>query len=576
MTIRFLLFFIFLSGSSFVYGVERGDNRYCGPGDEPKFGSVDGPATLPQSCFYTASSATPSPGKVIRVSADSNLQQAIERAECGDTLELTAGATYRGEFVFPAKSCDDRHWITVRTSGQLPPEGARMSPCYAGLDSFPGRPGYRCISPVKALATLVVPAKGMRVTDHYRFIGLEITRPEGTGITYNLVMAREANRVIFDRVWIHGTANDETTRGIAFPGATFFAIIDSYFSDFHCIARTGSCVDSQTMWAGTGPVAGGTYKIVNNYLEAAGEGVLMGGGAGSATPQDIEIRRNNFYKPDFWNPSSPQFHGPTFIVKNNFELKNASRVLFEGNWLENSWGGFSQPGFQILLTPKNQENKCPACIVRDATLRYCLLLHSGSGIQIASAASDAGGLSQGLMNLSIHDLVIEDVSARKYAGNGFMFQMSSSGGAFRNVSLRHLTAPVTDRQLLVIGAGERGSRMENISVVDSILAAGQYQMMSTGGRTNCAFGQRDPKDFFDACWAGYTVTGNLVVGGFDKWPNGNKSVQNLKSLALAPDEKDALTGLALPPDSQYHGKASDGKDPGADIPAVREQVADVQ
>ena len=33
--------------------------------------------------------------------------------------------------------------------------------------------------------------------------------------------------------------------------------------------------------------------------------------------------------------------------KNLFELKNAQRVLFEGNILENSWGGFSQRGFAI-------------------------------------------------------------------------------------------------------------------------------------------------------------------------------------------------------------------------------------
>jgi hypothetical protein len=190
---------------------------------------------------------------------------------------------------------------------------------------------------------------------------------------------------------MHGTSNDETTRGFAFPGASFVAVIDSYFSDFHCIARTGSCVDSQAVWAGAGAVAGGTYKIVNNYLEAAAEGVLMGGGSATATPQDIEIRRNHFYKPLSWYHLSAQFNGVPFILKNNLELKNASRVLVEANLLENSWGGFSQNGFQILLTPKSQENKCPLCVVRDVTIRYCLLRHSGSGMQLANAASDAGG-----------------------------------------------------------------------------------------------------------------------------------------------------------------------------------------
>jgi len=38
--------------------------------------------------------------------------------------------------------------------------------------------------------------------------------------------------------------------------------------------------------------------------------------------------------------------GNPFIVKNHFELKNAIRVLFEANVLENTWGGFPKRGFR--------------------------------------------------------------------------------------------------------------------------------------------------------------------------------------------------------------------------------------
>src|SRR6266852_2260790 len=243
------------------------DNRYCGMGNEPQFGASDGPAALPQSCFYTAIKATPSPGRVVLVPAGSDLQSYVSKAHCGETLELASGATYNGAFNFPAKGCDDKHWITVRSAGALPAEGIRISPCNAG----------------------------------------------------------GANKVILDRVWVHGTERDETQRGIAIPGASYIAVIDSYFSDFHCIAKTGSCEDAQTVWGGAGEVAGGTYKIVNNYLEAAGEGILFGGGAGSTTPSDIEIRRNHFYKPSIWHNSDANYIGVPFIVKNNFELKNGIR-----------------------------------------------------------------------------------------------------------------------------------------------------------------------------------------------------------------------------------------------------------
>src|SRR5437879_2826036 len=103
-----------------------GDNRYCDPGNVAHFGNTDGPAALPQSCFYTALSATPVNNRTIRVSSGSDLQAAIDKAKCGDTLELEAGSTFHGRFNFPTKGCDDRHWILVRSNGQIPPEGTRI------------------------------------------------------------------------------------------------------------------------------------------------------------------------------------------------------------------------------------------------------------------------------------------------------------------------------------------------------------------------------------------------------------------------------------------------------------------
>src|SRR6266849_2890048 len=95
----------------------------------------------------------------------------------GETLELAAGATYRGAFAFPARGCDDGHWITVRTAGEIPPEGNRIPPCHAGVASLPGRPDLHCSSPKNEMAKLFVPAhESMSVADHYRFTGPEIAR----------------------------------------------------------------------------------------------------------------------------------------------------------------------------------------------------------------------------------------------------------------------------------------------------------------------------------------------------------------------------------------------------------------
>ena len=86
------------------------------------------------------------------------------------------------------------------------------------------------------------------------------------------------------------------------------------------------------------------------------------------TPTDIEILNNHFWKPWQWMKGSPNFvggpNGNPFIVKNHLEIKNAVRVLVEANLMENSWGGFSQTGNGILLTPKNQHTTAAPTFVR--------------------------------------------------------------------------------------------------------------------------------------------------------------------------------------------------------------------
>ena len=145
--------------------------------------ATDGPAALPQIYIQTAVADTPAPGKTWEVNSSADLQGALNRAQCGDVIKLQAGVTFSGEFRLPVKSCDDQHWIILRTSAgdaQLPPEGSRLTPCYAGVASLPGRPAYSCPTATNVMATIEglppLDSHGQAV-DHYRFIGLEITHP---------------------------------------------------------------------------------------------------------------------------------------------------------------------------------------------------------------------------------------------------------------------------------------------------------------------------------------------------------------------------------------------------------------
>ena len=130
----------------------------------------------------------------VKTSAD--LQKALNAAQCGDTISLQAGSAFTGLFTFPAKQCDDAHWIVVRSSAAdsaLPPEGTRATPCYAGTASLPGRRSLGCSNASNVLAKLAFAGTGSGPVvfapgaNHYRLLGLEITHSTPNMVVYNLV-----------------------------------------------------------------------------------------------------------------------------------------------------------------------------------------------------------------------------------------------------------------------------------------------------------------------------------------------------------------------------------------------------
>ena len=500
----------------------------------------DGPAQLPLVYIQSALADTPAPGGTIQVAAGGDLQTALNSAQCGDTVALQAGATFSGNFVVPAKSCDDAHWIIVRTNAPdsaLPPEGTRITPCFAGVASLPGRPSFSCTSTKNVMAKIVFEGVGSQPLElapgvnHMRFLGLEITRTSPGNVIYDLVVLQNggpADHLVFDRDWIHGTAQDETTRGIALGGSTYVAVVDSFFTDFHCIAISGACGDAQAINGGLGDLPMGPYKIVNNFLEASGQNLMFGGGEATQVPQDIEIRGNHLYKPLIWMRGQSGFVGGTngnpFIVKNHLELKNGIRVLFEGNVLENVWGGFTQTGFSILLTPKNQNGSCPLCTVHDVTIRYGTISNAGNGLVLGNGASDSGALSQGAWNESVHDMLIQNISATAYDGSGFLLQEGNGSplSAIHDVVINHVTIIGTDvtAPMLVVGNGVTSPTMANFTWTNNIFTADGGVISTGGGSTNCAF-QSGPLAILQSCFSPYTFNHNVLIGAVKTWPAGN-------------------------------------------------------
>jgi hypothetical protein len=560
----------------------QSDNRYCGSGDVPDFGGTnDGPAALPTRCINTALMSTPSPGKEIKVSEQKGLEAALQSVSCGDTIVLQASQTF-APFILPPKKCDAAHWITIRSSGsaELPSEGSRLTPCYAGQTSLPDRPTYSCPTAKDVLARVELKAGAGAITvsagaNRYRIIGLEVTRTAETGTVYALIRFGDgADHIIIDRCWIHGTPLDETVRGINLGGSSYVGVVDSYFSDFHCIAKTGACTDAQAINGGNSKVPVGVYKIVNNYLEAAAENVLFGGASGTQIPSDIEIRRNHMFKPLSWQPGRPNFIGKNFIAKNLFELKNGERILVEGNVMENSWGGYSQVGYGILLTPRGSW-----AAVQDITIRQNLIRHIGSGMQLAASKSDNMD-SLAAQRWSIHDVLMEDLDADAYKGDGIVFQISSGfrkNVPLNNIAISHVTVKTRGivKHAMIVGAAPENPRLPfAISFTDNIVPAGSYSVWSTGRGTCPKSGQ--PAITFKNCWSSFNVTNNVIIdypGNQGPWPSGNFMVKDIGAVDFGEVDRGGSQLSAL---RQFNGKASDGKDVGADIDAIRAAINGVR
>jgi cellulose synthase/poly-beta-1,6-N-acetylglucosamine synthase-like glycosyltransferase len=430
---------------------------------------------------YVDTTLVPPSGATVLVPSGASLQAALDAAQPGDVIVLEPGATFTGPFTLPAKSRNE--WITVRpavSDDRLPPPGTRIDPSYAAvmpkLESGSG--------------PAVAAAPGAH---HYRFIGIEI-RPKAGAFLTNLValgltetaVAELPHHIIFDRCYLHGDPSKGARRGIAMnSGAT--AVIDSHLSDFKEVGA-----DSQAIagWNGLGP-----FKIVNNYLEGAGENVMFGGADPSIVdlvPSDIEIRHNHFAKPLAWKAGEPGYQGTAWSVKNLFELKNARRVLVDGNTFENIWAQ-AQAGFAMQFTVRNQDGGAPWSAVEDVTFSNNTVRHAAAGINILGRDERP---SQRTKRITIRNNLFEDVDGERWGGSGTLLQVLRGGAS---VVFDHNTAFHTGNIL-----GAEGEPNEGFVYRNNISPYNAYGMIGTGTAPG--------NNTLAAYFPGATVARNVMFG----------------------------------------------------------------
>ncbi len=336
----------------------------------------------------------------VTVSAAGDLQAAINRARPGDVIQLEPGALYVGNFTLPATP--GSQYITIRSSapssrfpinGRVGPEHARWMP--------------RLRSPNSAAALATQPG-----AHHWRLQWLAFeANAGGVGDIILLGDGSEAQRDLssvphhleLDGLIVRGDPARGQKRAIALNSGT--TTIRN--SDIREIKAVGQ--DSQAICGWNGP---GPYVIENNYLEAAGE-IVMFGGADPAiqglVPSDITFRSNYLSKPLEWrSEDSP------WTVKNLFELKNARRVLIEGNVFENNWAA-AQTGYALVFTPAS-DGKAPWTVVSEVSVRQNIVRHVASAVNILGF--DYQATSQQTRHVEIRQNLFYDVDGSRWGGDG--------------------------------------------------------------------------------------------------------------------------------------------------------------
>lgn len=507
-------------------------------------------AVLPQSPrIFLNTIYTPPSGQTIPVLAGGDFQAALNTAQPGDVITLAAGATFQGPFTLPNKSGPG--WIIVRTSApdsSLPPPGSRVAPSHA-----PVMPKI-VVGSGSGGAVKTVPG-----AHYFRFIGIEFAPVAGQFVT-NLIelgagettAAALPNNIIFDRCYIHGDPTVGGRRGVLMNSAST-AVIDSYLADFK---EQGS--DSQALLGWNGP---GPFKIVNNFLEGAGENVMFGGATTTipnVVPSDIEIRGNHFFKPLSWRPGDPSYAGTPWTVKNLFELKNAARVLVDGNILEFNWVGADQAGFAIQFTPRGESGTVPWAVVADVTFTHNIVQHSPGGVNMLGF--DDSSPSRQLQRVFFQNNLFTDIGGAMW-GFGRLFQFV---GGTAHVIIDHNTAVQTEAPIYAAS----GPHEPNTGFIftNTITPNNQFGL---GGDGTTGSSLLTLKTYFP----GYVFDRNVIPGGnASDYPPDNFFPVSLVAVGFV-----NLAGgdYHLLPTSPFKGQATDGTDPGANIDALNAATARV-
>jgi hypothetical protein len=468
-----------------------------------------------------------------------DLQQALDSARSGDTILLARGATFTGNFVLPVHPGNADAVVTIRTEGDadLPRAGERITP--AASDRL-----AKLRSPNGSPALQTAPgARGWRI-ELVEFMpnrdGVGDIVALGDGSAKQKTIAQVPSGLTLDRVYLHGDPQAGQKRAIALNSAAT-TITGCYIADIKAIGQ-----DSQAIAGWNGP---GGYVIENNYLEAAGENLMIGGADPSIlelTPTQIVIRGNTLTKSLSWHEKG----APKWQVKNLFELKNARSVLVEHSVMEHSWQQ-AQSGYAVLFTVRNQDGGCPWCQVEDVRFEHNVVREVAAGLQVLG--SDPVHPSRQTNHISITDNLFDGIDREAWGGDGYFMLLSDSP---REVTVDHNTiVQRASTGLVKIANGLTTS----LAITNNIAGHGNFGIIGKDHGVG--------NDSIATFLPGAVIAKNVIAGGkASLYPPGNlfPSLDDFRAQFVDFSAHD----YHLKPRSPWQHAGTDGRDLGADLAPI--------
>ena len=481
------------------------------------------------------------------------LHDAVNAASCGTVITLQAGQTFtEDQYNLPAKPCDESHWIIIESSAlsQLPPSGVRIGPQYAQY--MPTVLSGNSDSIISNYGR----AGGI---NHYRFIGINFQfSSNDNNSTFALYLGNgqvsdTSTRIIIDRCMIQGQAAYSSHEGIIL-GASNSAVVDSYIAEIHSLDDGDT---NAILVPGRGEAG---YLFQNNYLEAAGENILFGGG-GTGNVYDVTLEHNYFYKNPAWNWNSPGYGGVRWIVKNLLEFKIGTRVLVDSNIFQNTWSDAQSSA--IVFTPRSSQN--PGALDDDITFRNNIIQHAPAAFN--SAAWDGydtnwqySTMGVEINRIAVYNNIFDDIGGTNVCCGAYSMVFTTYDGPV-DVHIYHNTMVSTVDPAANLGGANAGLP----------LGSG-FQL-----NDNIIFGAGTDTTSLNNAFTDWTSNNNAVVGPYasSTYPASTIVLANAASIGFVNYNNGSGGDYHLSPTSPLHNAASDGTDIGANVDTVLADTAGV-